>query len=91
MAERFLFGADPLPLPAYSKPQAQKAAKVAISLDVPFGVIKHATKLWQQQHEEETYGSNYKDNDPLTSATKKLGRLICVSNGEHLLTTIDKM
>ena len=40
---------------------------------------------------EGTYGSNYKDNDPLTSATKKLGRLICVSNGEHLLTAIDKM
>ena len=46
MADRFLFGADPLPLPTYSKPQAQKAAEVAISLDVPFDVIKHANKLW---------------------------------------------
>ena len=91
MAERFFFGADPLPLPDYTKPQALKAAKVAISLDVPFGVLNHAKKLWRQQHEDETYGSNYKDNDPLTSATKQLGRLICVSNGEHLLTAIDKM
>ena len=91
MAERFLFGADPLPLPDCTKPQALKAAEVAISLDVPFGVIKHANKLWQQQHEDKTYGSNYKDNDPLTSATKQLGHLICVSNGKHLLTAIDKM
>ena len=29
--------------------------------------------------------------DPLSTTTKKLGRLICVANGEHLLHAIEKM
>ena len=89
--ERFLFGTDPLPLPDYSKPHALKAAKTAISPDVPFGVLKRANTIWRSINAGETYGSNYKEMDPLSTTTKKLGRLICVANGEHLLHAIEKM
>ena len=91
MFERFLFGADSLPLPDYSKPHALRAAETAISLDVPFGVLQRANTIWRSNNAGKTYGSNYKEMDPLSTTSKRLGRLICVANGEHLLHAIEKM
>ena len=89
--DRFMFGTDPLPLPTYSKPHALQAAETAISPDVPFGVLQRANTIWRSNNASETYGSNYKEMDPLTTVTKKLGRLVCVANGEHLLHAMEKM
>ena len=89
--DRFMFGTDPLPLPTYSKPHAQQAAETAISPDVPFGVLQRANTIWRSNNASETYGTNYKEMDPLTTVTKKLGRLVCVANGEHLLHAMEKM
>ena len=91
MFQRFMYGEDSLPLPDYSKPHALRAAKTAISLAVPFGVLQRANTIWRSQNAGKTYGSNYKEKDPLSPTTKKLGRLICVANGEHLLHAIEKM
>ena len=89
--DRFMFGTDPLPLPTYSKPHALQAAETAISPDVPFGVLQRANTIWRSNNAGETYGGNYKEMDPLTTVTKKLGRLVCVANGEHLLHAMEKI
>ena len=91
--ERFLFGTDALPFPSFgpSRPQAKKAYELATSIDTPCGILQQATKLWREDHPGEAYGSTYHAMDPLTSANQRLGQLVCVANGMHILHAMDKM
>ena len=92
--DRFLFGADTYPLPSFDPtkfPHAKKAAEIATSVVVPDGILKQADKIWREQHPGETYGRNYKEMTPSVSACQKLGQLVCVANGTHILNAIDKM
>ena len=91
--ERFLFGTEAIPFPAFSssKPHAKKAQEIATSYCTPQGVLRRAAALWRAEHPGEEYSGTYHAMDPMSSASQKLGRLTCVANGSHILHALDKM
>ena len=93
MIDRFLYGAAPYPLPEFSatRKHAQRAARTAISMEVPGGILLRANQIWREQHPGEHYGSSYRAMDPLTSANQRLGQLVCVANGTHILHALEKL
>ena len=88
---RFLFDTDAAPAPSLNKKHAERAWHIAISQHTPRGILKQASRLWKEDHPGEFYGSNYRTMDPMTSASQRLGQLVCVANGTHILHAIEKM
>ena len=55
------------------------------------GILKQASKLWREDHPGKHHGPNYRTMDPMISASQRLGQLVCVANGTHILHAIEKM
>ena len=89
--DRFLFGTNAVPPPSLNKKHAMRAWTIATSTQTPQGILERASKLWREDHPGEPYGSNYRTMDPTTSASQRLGQLVCVANGTHILHAIEKM
>ena len=89
--DRFLFGTNAVPPPSLNKKHAMRAWTIATSTQTPQGILERASKLWREDHPGEHYGPNYRTMDPTTSASQRLGQLVCVANGTHILHAIEKM
>ncbi len=76
ISERFLLGDRSAPevfdYPA-DKPNARKMHERAVSLDVPYGILNTANKVWQETNPDSWYGDSYMEADPKTWALQQLG------------------
>lgn len=92
--QRFLLGDREAPPPQQypdSRPNAAKMNERACSLDVPFGILKTANKIWSKSNPDVCYGDSYMDSDPKTWALQQLGLGYTNAIAAHIKTCDDKI
>ncbi len=76
ISKRFFLGDRSAPAvfdyPA-DKPNAKKMHARAVSLDVPYGILNTANKVWQDSNPDMWYGDTYMEAAPKTWALQQLG------------------
>jgi len=92
--QRFLLGDREAPPPQQypdSRPNAAKMNERACSLDVPFGILNTANKIWSKSNPDVYYGDSYMDSDPKTWALQQLGLGYTNAITAHIKTCDDKI
>ena len=91
--ERFLFDKEAMKIPNFRKNQknAKRAAALARSTKVPFGILKRANEIWRTEHSDEFYGFSYKAMDPLSYAEQQLGIIATTAIANHILRAYRKV
>jgi hypothetical protein len=78
---RFLHGSNLLPLPTFrdDRPNASRAAELAISNKTPFNILGKADKNWKREHGDKLFGGSFLAPTPSVWANQRFG-LICQTN-----------
>lgn len=90
---RFWEGIDPLPLPFYpdDRPNALKAAKLALSNKTPRDILQVADDAWRRDHGTRLFGGNYLSPTPSVWANQQLG-LVCLTHlSNHIRCSFQKV
>jgi len=86
IASRFWYGNDAVNLSSnLNKRGAKSAAKLAVSSNVPCGILQRANKIWQHRHPGDFFGRSYKSQTPMIYTRQVFGRLTCLYNGQHII------
>jgi hypothetical protein len=87
LAEQFLYGSDPLPVPDFAadRPNALAAARICRSRVVPHGILERANSIWRHEHPDSSFSGSYKAMDPKTHFDQQLGLVISTAISSHLL------
>ena len=86
IASRFWYGETAVNLKsALNKRHAKSAAALAVSSNVPSGILERANKEWQHKHPGDFFGRSYKSQTPTIYANQIFGYLACLHNGQHII------
>jgi hypothetical protein len=90
---RFLHGSNPLPLPAFrdDRPNAIRAANLAISNKTPFDILGKADKNWKREHGDKLFGGSYLAPTPSVWDNQRLGLICQTSLSNHIRASLTKI
>jgi hypothetical protein len=90
---RFIESHKILPLPEFSadRPNATRAAALAVMNRTPYNVLGKADMIWKESHGSRLFDGSYMSQSPSTWANQRLGLSTVTHLANHINTSLPKI
>jgi hypothetical protein len=90
---RFIESHKIIPLPEFSadRPNATRAAALAVTNRTPYNVLGKADKIWKEVHSSKLFDGSYMSQSPSTWANQRLGLATVTHLANHINTSLTKI